>query len=337
MYLQHFNFEVEPFALAPDSNFLFLSRTHKKALVYLNYALWNRDNFTLISGAIGSGKTILLQRLLKTVPEDTIVVTINQTQVSPIELLEVVVDQLGLTKPEKPTKPRLYKILKDFFASHSDKSVVFVIDEAQRMPMATLEELRLLASNDLTETNININIILCGQPELRTMIECPELEQLNQRIRLKFDLKELGSLETIEYIRYRLMRSGQTLDLFSNNSLTRIFQCTNGLPRKINMMCDTALTCAFADGLKSITTAQIDDAASELQWAQLDNQTILDREVSSPEAEKIIRLKPHKKPQLRDDNEIAKHLQNIEMQLSKIANTLNVLSTRDNPVNDSKK
>ncbi len=329
MYLQHFNFEVEPFALAPDSNFLFLSRTHKKALVYLNYALWNRDNFTLISGAIGTGKTILLQRLLKTVPEDTIVITINQTQVSPLELLEVVVDQIGMDKPEKPTKARLYKLLKQFFASHSDKSIVFVIDEAQRMPMATLEELRLLASNDLSDTNININIILCGQPELRTMIECPELEQLNQRIRLKFDLKRLGSLETIEYIRYRLMRSGQTLDLFSNNSLTRIYQYTNGLPRKINMMCDTALTCAFADGLKSITTAQIDDAASELQWPQPDNQSILDREVASPDAEKIIRLKPNKKPSFKEDIEISQHLRNIEMQLSKIANSLSLIANVD--------
>ncbi len=329
MYLEHFKFEVEPFALAPDANFLFLSRTHKKALVYLNYALWNRDNFTLITGAIGAGKTILLQRLLKTVPEDTVVITINQTQISPIELLEVVVDQLELERPEKPTKAKMYRLLKDFFLSHSNKSIVFVIDEAQRMPMATLEELRLLASNDLNDTNININIILCGQPELKMMIECSELEQLNQRIRLKFNLQELGSLETIEYIRYRLMRAGQTLDLFSNNSLTRIYQYTKGLPRKINMMCDIALTCAFADGLNSITTAQIDDAASELQWPQPDNETMLDREIASPDAE-IIRLKPAKKDNMKVSGNVEQYLRNIEMQLSKIANSLQMIAKNQN-------
>jgi len=326
MYLQHFNFKVEPFALVPDSNFLFLSRTHKKALVYLNYALWNRDNFTLISGAIGTGKTILLQHLLKTVPEDTIIITINQTQISPTELLEVVADQLGFLKQKKQTKASLYKALNRFFAHYGDRSIVFIIDEAQRMPMETIEELRLLVSSDLSKNNININIIFCGQPELRDMIESPELEQLNQRIRLKFDLKKLSYVETIEYIRYRLMRAGQTLDLFSNDSLAQIFQYTSGLPRKINMIADTALTCAFADGVQSITTAQIDDAASELQWEVSDNETSLESHVTLPGAEKIIRLKPIKKIHAKpDDDDTPNDLQAIEIQLSRIADSLEIL------------
>ena len=330
MYLEHFQLEMEPFALAPDSNFLFLSISHKKALVYLNYALWNKDSFMLITGAIGSGKTILLQRLLKTIPESTIAVTINQTQITPIEFLEVAVDQLGLKKPEKPTKAKLYKLLKTFFAKNNDKSIVFVIDEAQRMPIDTLEELRMLTSNDFNDIDININIILSGQPELRTMIESPELEQLNQRIRLKYDLQALAPSEAVEYIRYRLMRSGQTLDLFSKNSLSRIYQYTNGLPRKINMICDTALTCAFADSLKLVSTAQVDDSALELQWNESGSKTDLDKKIAPKEIEVEIKsnTKAKSTPQKSSNFEESTvlHLRNIEKQLSKIAISLRLIS-----------
>ncbi len=326
MYLDHFKLELEPFALAPDANFLFLSISHKKALVYLNYALWNKDSFMLITGAVGSGKTILLQRLLRTIPETTIAITINQTQITPIEFLEVVADQLGLKKPEKLTKAKLYKLLKTFFADNADKSIVFIIDEAQKMPIDTLEELRMLSSNDFTNVDVNISIILSGQPELRAMIESPELEQLNQRIRLKYDLQMLGPSESVEYIRYRLMRAGQTLDLFSQNSLSKIYQYTNGLPRKINMLCDTSLTCAFADGHKTITTAQVDDSATELQWQQTGAQLTLDKKIASEEIEEEVKsnIKKQKEPNFEENTAI--YLRNIEKQLSKIAISLRLIA-----------
>jgi len=326
MYLDHFQLEMEPFALAPDSNFLFLSISHKKALVYLNYALWNKDSFMLITGAIGSGKTILLQRLLKTIPETTIAVTINQTQLTPIELLEVIVEKLDLNKPEKATKAKLYKVLNTFFSKNADKSIVFIIDEAQKMPLETLEELRLLASNDFSETNVNINIILAGQPELRSMIETPELEQLNQRIQLKYDLQMLGPSEAVEYMKYRLMRAGQTIDLFSKNSLTRIYQYTNGLPRKINMLCDTGLTCAFADGLNKVGISQIDDSAAELQWNQTGSQPILDRQTVKVEIEERIVEKQKISNSNEQEDLIVQHLKSIDKQLAKMAISLRLMA-----------
>jgi len=327
MYLQYFNFKLEPFALVPDSDFLFLSRTHKKALLYLNYALWNHNNFTLISGDVGTGKTILLQHVLKTVPEDSIVITINQTQISPIELLEVVANKIGFINAKKNNKASLYKLINGFFSHYKDRTIVFIIDEAQRLPIETLEELRLLVSNDLNKKDSNINVILCGQPELREIIESPKLEQLDQRIRLKFDLKRLNRIETIEYIRYRLTRAGQTLDLFSNESLARIYQYTNGLPRKINLIADTALTCAFADGITSITTTQVDDAASELQWEKPDDETSLNNCTTLLGTDKIIRLKPIKKLLTEVERGKFEGLKAIEIQLSRIADSLETLSS----------
>jgi len=329
MYLDHFQFDVEPFALAPDANFLFLGDAHKKALNYLKYALWNKDSFTLITGAIGAGKTILLQCLLKTIPESIHVISINQTQLTPIEFLEMLVDYLEIEKPQYPTKPNLYKVLRAYFDNLGSKSVVFIIDEAQGMPIETFEELRLLATNDFNEKNIDINVILCGQPELKAMIESPQLEQLNQRIRLKFELNGLNSSETTKYIAYRLGKAGQSLDIFSKNSLARIYNYTKGIPRKINKLCDTALICAFAADSKSITVKQIDEAVKELQW----NEPKTKKEAKStktkdkPQAEdNIIRLQPAKIEDAFYKKNLLQYTRSIEMQLSKIAISLRIIA-----------
>ncbi len=329
MYLDHFQFDVEPFALAPDANFLYLGDAHKKALNYLKYALWNRDSFTLITGAIGAGKTILLQCLLKTIPESIHVISINQTQVSPIEFLEMLVDYLELEKPQYPTKPNLYKILRAYFDNLGNESVVFIIDEAQGMPIETFEELRLLATNDFEDKNININVILCGQPELKAMIESPQLEQLNQRIRLKFELNGLNSSETTKYIAYRLAKAGQSLEIFSKNSLARIYNFTKGVPRKINKLCDTALICAFAAGSNSITVKQIDEAVKELQWKERETKKetkTSKTNVKSQVEDNIIRLQPAKIEDSFFRKNLLQYARSIDMQLSKIAISLRIIA-----------
>jgi general secretion pathway protein A len=331
MYLEHFKFDVEPFALAPDSNFLYLGTAHKKALNYLKYALWNRDSFTLISGAIGAGKTILLQCLLKTLPESILVVTINQTQLSPVELLEILVDKLGLTRPEYPTKPNLYKVLRTFLTNMEGQSVVFIIDEAQGLPLETIEELRLLATNDYDDGKINMNIIFCGQPELKKMIESPQLEQLNQRIRLKFELEGLIARETTDYIIHRLSKAGGSLDLFSKNALAKVYQYTRGVPRKINKLCDTALICAFAADLETITTKQIEEAAKELKWSLTKKRVIKAKKTAktvntAPKAneDNIIRLKPAISETAMVGKAMLQHMRNIDVHLSKIAMLMQV-------------
>ena len=265
MYLEHFGFALEPFEIAPNSNFLYLSRAHKKAFTYLNYALWNKDAFTLLTGDIGSGKTILLQHLLKTMPNTAEVVTLYQTQLSPYELLYVIAEQLGLISGEELPKPKLFRLINSYILE-SEKNIVLIIDEAQSFSRETLEELRLLAGIDIISSKTNINIILCGQPELKQIVEGGALEQLNQRIKLRFHLTHLDFNETKEYITFRVQKAGQKLEIFTLDAVKKIFDVTNGLPRLINVVADTALTCGYADGFYAISSKQIEEAVKELGW-----------------------------------------------------------------------
>lgn len=265
MYLEHFGFVVEPFEIAPNADFLYLSKAHKKAFTYLNYALWNKDTFTLLTGEIGSGKTILLQHLLKTMPATAEVVTLYQTQLSPYELLYVIAEQLGLVSGEEVPKPKLFQLINDYILE-SNKNIVLIIDEAQSFSRETLEELRLLAGMDIIRSKTNINIILCGQPELKNIVESGTLEQLNQRIKLRFHLTHLDFNETKEYVAFRVRKAGQKLDIFTSDAIKRMFEITNGLPRLINVLADTALTCGYADGFYAISSKQVDEAQKELGW-----------------------------------------------------------------------
>lgn len=265
MYLKHFGFKREPFDIAPNSDFLYLSAAHKKAFTYLSYALWNKDTFTLLTGEIGSGKTILLQHLLNTMPASARVLTIYQTQLSPYELLYEIAEQLGLVSGEEVPKPKLFQLLNDRIRT-ADKNIVIVVDEAQSFSRETLEELRLLAGIDIFNAKTNINIVLCGQPELKDSVEGGGLEQLNQRIKLRFHLPPLSNDETREYIRFRVSRAGQKLEIFTADAVKKMYEFTGGIPRLINVLADTALTCGYADGFYAISARQVDEARQELGW-----------------------------------------------------------------------
>ncbi|MGI1678197.1 MAG: AAA family ATPase [Cellvibrionaceae bacterium] len=277
MYLEHYGFEVEPFEIAPNSEFLYLSKGHKKAFTFLNYALWNKDVFTLLTGEIGAGKTILLQHLLKTMPSAAEVVTIYQTQISPYELLYTIAEKFGLADGEDIPKSKLYQLVNNYIVE-STRTIVIVVDEAQSLSFETLEELRMLAGIDIYSGKSNMNIILCGQPELKNIIESGSLEQLNQRIKLRFHLTRLDFEETKEYVQFRVYKAGQKLEIFTLDAIKQIYEFTQGLPRLINILADTALTCGYADGFYAISSRQIDDAVKELNW---DSNT-LPRSVNEP-------------------------------------------------------
>lgn len=265
MYLEHFGFAREPFDIAPNADFLYLSKAHKKAFTYLSYALWNKDTFTLLTGDIGSGKTILLQHLLNTMPETAEVITIYQTQLTPYELLYDIAEQLGLLSGQEVPKPRLFQLLSDCILK-AEKNIVIVVDEAQSFSRETLEELRLLAGIDIFNAKTNVNIVLCGQPELKGIVEGGSLEQLNQRIKLRFHLTPLGFDEAKEYIRFRVNKAGQKLEIFTLDAVKKIYEYTGGVPRLINVLADTALTCGYADGFYAISSRQIEEAKGELGW-----------------------------------------------------------------------
>lgn len=328
MYLEHFGFTVEPFEIAPNADFLYLSKAHKKAFTYLNYALWNKDTFTMLTGDVGSGKTILLQHLLRTMPATARVVTIYQTQLSPYELLYVIAEQLNLVDGEEVPKPKLFQLLNDCILK-SEKNVVLVIDEAQSFSRETLEELRLLAGIDILNSQSNINIILCGQPELKQVVESGALEQLNQRIKLRFHLTHLDFDETKEYITFRVNKAGQKLEIFTLDAVKKIFEYTEGLPRLINILADTALTCGYADGFYAISSRQVDEARGELGWKSTPPNS--QNKESSGYRNNVIELPKGISSNGEESHDLTKLLAMVEHHLADIAGSLRTLSAdKDN-------
>lgn len=329
MYLEHYGFKVEPFEIAPNSDFLYLSRGHKKAFTYLNYALWNKDTFTLLTGDIGSGKTILLQHLLKTMPTTAEVVTLYQTQLSPYELLYVIAEQLKLVSGEQLPKPKLFQLINDYILE-SDKNIVLIIDEAQRFSRETLEELRLLAGIDILSSKTNINIVLCGQPELKSIVESGTLEQLNQRIKLRFHLTPLDFNESKEYITFRVQKAGQKLEVFTLDAIKKIYEVTNGLPRLINVIADTALTCGYADGFYAISSKQVDEAKQELGWDKHPPRLIWEEQKNTES--NVVALQRNVIGNAESLDNLEASVNKIEKHLADIANSLKILTNQSTDV-----
>ncbi len=267
MYLEHFQFQEEPFRLTPNPHYLYLSNKHAKAKTYLDFAIWNRDGFAVITGEIGSGKTTVLNKVLSEVDEDVIVCKIHHTLLNEIELLKAVLMNLGI-RFEGHDKVEMINSLTEFLLEQylEGRRVLLVIDEAQNLSPKALEELRLMSGLEYEYEKL-INIILVGQPDLKILLESKPLEQLTQRIRLKFHLRALTEEETAAYIRHRLETAGaRDLDIFPNDLMPILYRYTGGIPRLINILCDTALIIAFAEGRKHVDRDILKEAIKELQW-----------------------------------------------------------------------
>ncbi len=267
MYLQHFGLEQQPFQLTPDANFMYLSKPHARAKSYMEYTVWNRDGFVVITGEIGSGKTTLIQQLLRNVSDDVLIARIYQTQLNEVEFFQAILLEFGL-EPFNAGKVELMSMLNNFLIeqySHGIQ-VILVVDEAQNLSKRVLEELRMLTGMETDEERI-LNLILVGQPELKNLLDAPGMEQLSQRIRFRFHLKPLEQEDIANYIRHRLEIAGaKKKTIIRDECIPLIYRYTGGIPRLINTLCDTALICAYVDGKKLVTASFIEEAVTELQW-----------------------------------------------------------------------
>ncbi len=267
MYLEHFQFQEEPFRLTPNPHYLYLSNKHAKAKTYLDFAIWNRDGFAVITGEIGSGKTTVLNKVLSEVDEGVIVCKIHHTLLNEIELLKAVLMNLGI-RFEGNDKVEMINTLTEYLLEQhlAGQRVLLVIDEAQNLSPKALEELRLMSGLEYEYEKL-ISIILVGQPDLKILLESKPLEQLTQRIRLKFHLRALTEEETAAYIRHRLETAGaRDPGIFPDDLMPIIHRYTGGIPRLINILCDTALIIAFAESRKHIDREILKEAIKELQW-----------------------------------------------------------------------
>jgi type II secretory pathway predicted ATPase ExeA len=269
MYLEHFQLKELPFRLSPDPAFLYPSPVHSRAKAYMESTIWFTDGFVIITGEIGSGKTTLIETFLKELDQDVVVAQLNQTQVSPIEFLQTVLAQFGFN-PFKMRKAEILATLNDFLIEQyaNGRKVLLIVDEAQNLSDKVLEEVRLLSGVETTKEKV-LRIILAGQPELSNKIDSPELMQLRQRVRLRFHLPALSERDTVEYIAHRLRVAGAgERALFAADTFPVIYRYTNGIPRLINTLCDTALLAAFALDRPSVELEDLQAAITELQWVE---------------------------------------------------------------------
>ena len=273
-YLEHFNLEEQPFRLTPDPDFLYWSKQHARAKAYMESTIWLADGFVVITGDVGSGKTTLLQSFLSELEDDIVYAVVSQTQLTATEFLQIVLTEFGF-KPFDKQKVELLDMLNMFLIEQysNGKKVVLIVDEAQNLSKRVLEEIRLLSGIETNKEKV-LRIILAGQPELKDTLDSPGLQQLVQRVRLRFHLGPLDSREMREYINHRLAVAGHKGDdLFDDSALDVIYRYTGGVPRLINTLCDTALLCAFADNKHAVGLDEITAAIDELDWQEHESTT----------------------------------------------------------------
>jgi len=249
--------------MLPDPGFLYPSKKHQTALTLLEYGLFNQAGFSVISGETGAGKTTLLRKLLSNIEDDVTVGMIANTHKSFGELLDWVLAAFGIHQPGM-TKVEMHQRFLDFLMEQyaQNKTVLLIVDEAQNLEASTLEELRML-SNVNSEKDQLLQVILAGQPELKETLKQPELMQFAQRISVDFHLDALNLKETYGYIQHRLVTAGAERDVFTPSACTRIYEYSGGIPRLINLLCDTVMVYGFADQREMIDEDLVDEMVTE--------------------------------------------------------------------------
>ncbi|MFZ3084407.1 AAA family ATPase [Rhodoferax ferrireducens] len=281
MYSQHFGLTQDPFSIAPDPRYLFMSERHREALAHLLYGVVGSGGaaggssgtgggFVLLTGDIGTGKTTICRCFLEQIPTGCQVAYIFNPKLSVTELLQSICEEFHITVAPAALRAATGKDYTDALNAFllrrhaAGQSSVLIIDEAQNLEAEVLEQLRLLTNLETNERKL-LQIVLIGQPELRTMLARPELEQLAQRVIARFHLDALTAAESSQYIGHRLAVAGHTGALpFDRPSLQRIHHLAQGVPRRINLLCGRALLGAWASGLQRVDRRVVDKAAAEV-------------------------------------------------------------------------
>jgi general secretion pathway protein A len=285
MYTQFYGLAEPPFNLTPDSKFLFLSKRHKEALASLMYGVQERKGFIVITGEIGSGKTTLCRALVNDLDATkTKLALILNSFLSDVELLRTINEEFGI-ESQFNSKKDLIDELNEFALLQNSLgyNIVIIIDEAQNLSPDCLEQIRMLGNLE-TEKEKLLQIVLTGQPELGETLALPELEQLNQRVTVRYHIEPLNDDEVIQYIRHRLRVARAQVDIeFTPAALRLIQNYAGGIPRKVNLVCDRALLAAYVE-----STFTIDDRLIRIAIAELEGRSS-DAERERPAA-RIARL-----------------------------------------------
>ena len=267
MYERFYNLRERPFSLSPDPDYLYPSRVHTEGLNYLRYGIEGHAGFVVITGEIGSGKTTLLQTAMRGLDTRTSVARLVNTMLDARELIEAVMLDFGLDPQPSQSKPHLLRDLARFLVDQrtAGRLPLLIIDEAQNLSLSALEELRML-SNLETEKSKLIQIVLVGQPNLHDVLGRPELEQLRQRVTVRYHLRALDPGETAAYINHRLKKAAIGAPLVLSTEVTDLIgQASQGLPRKINVITDAALLFGYGEDKHTIDSGLVREVIAELE------------------------------------------------------------------------
>jgi general secretion pathway protein A len=295
VYTSFYNLKEKPFNLTPSPRFLYLGETHKEALSLLTYGVMERKGFVLLTGEVGTGKTTIVQTLLSDLDSSVKYVSLSNPTLSAKDFLFYVASGLGL-KTQFESKGSFLLDFENFLQTllHQQQNVLLIVDEAQKLSLTLLEEIRLLSNMETADEKL-INIFLVGQPELNQKLSHPECRPLLQRISIRYHINPLHVTETEAYIKTRLKLAGsRDTKIFSKKVIRAIHSYAQGYPRMINILCDNALLLGYSNGKKHITVEMIEECHNDLQLPESFLQKDADIQIMrEPEAPKPVKKVPY--------------------------------------------
>ena len=275
MYLDYFGLSKLPFTISPDPEFLFPSVGHQEALAHLQYSLTGHGGLIALTGEVGAGKTTLCRAFIDALPDNIHLAYIFNPQLSPIELLQTICDELHIEYQSDDSLKQLYQRLNQSILEwySQGERVICLIDEAQVMSPVVLEQVRLLTNLETNKEKL-INLVLVGQPELRDLLAQHQLRQLNQRITARYHLNLLTKQECRDYLAHRVAQAGSPSQLFVQSASDQIWQAAHGIPRLINAVADRALLGAFASSSVQVSVKIARQAIAEVIGQEARSQPI---------------------------------------------------------------
>jgi len=264
MYLDFYGLKELPFALTPDPRFIYFTPSHTEAMANLHYGIESGKGLIVVTGEVGTGKTTILRWMMQRLDRTVLVAYLFNPRMTVSEFYQYVSSPRLLDVPRWENKSELLLKLGEVLESRHGRGLrtVLIIDEAHGLSPAVLEEIRLM-SNFESDSAKQLQIILTGQPELRDVLNQPELRQLKQRVALRCEIRPLPNIEeTDRYITSRLLAAGaERTDIFSPAAVDYVFRCSEGIPRQINNLCDNALLAGFAAGADAVTRDIVEEVA----------------------------------------------------------------------------
>ena len=266
MYTEFFGLNEKPFAITPDPRYLYMSARHADALAHLIYGISESGGFIQLTGEVGTGKTTLIRSLLEQLPAKAEIALILNPQLSTLEFLQVICQELRIpvAAVEDSVRARVDALNSYLLRAYAEaRRIVLIVDEAQALTPELLEQIRLLTNLETPKKKL-LQIILIGQPELRDLLDRPEMRQVAQRITGRYHLEPLGKDDTALYVRHRMKVAGAQSDVFTPSAIRTLYRRARGIPRLINVVADRALLAAYTRDQRLVDRSIVVRAAAEV-------------------------------------------------------------------------